>query len=377
MNIGILTFHYAHNYGAVLQAYALKTYLTNRGNNVEIINYRNKTIASSYKEKLSVKFFFKDLYHPRRFYNKIKFMLNICSAQKQWTEQYRYFKEFIENYLSSSMEISYHDLPDYVSKFDVLITGSDQVWSSDLTGGIDSIYLLDFPFSGKKVSYAASNGNGVINKSELQYFEKALKQFALITTREKLLAESVKNELKLNAYTVVDPTLLIDKNGYESFIAEKPLISGKYIFVYYVCEDKGMKVLSETVSSILGYKIIELHYYASRKFDNERQFANFGPREFLNAIQNAAFVITNSFHGTVLSIIFNRNFLSYYAQNERIENLLNQLLIQDRHILPEQNINKKTLESINFDSVNERLRQYKLESVKILNKVIGIPEESR
>ena len=368
MKVGIFTFHYAHNYGAVLQAYALKTYLQKCGHIVEIINYRNKKISSNYKRKLHVTCNLRDIIHLKRLYGHIKFFLNLKYAQIEWNEQYNKFEAFIQKYLSKDREITYSDLLDYVEKYDILFTGSDQVWASNLTGGLDKVYLLDFPFSGRKASYAASNGNCYIKESERNLMKKSLSNFYAISTRESKLSDTIMNDLNLFSQCVVDPTLLLKKEDYSIFLDKNKKTKEKFVFVYYVAEDRTMSLFSKKVADQLGYKLIELHYFSKKDFDKETQFANFGPEDFIQAINDSSLIITNSFHGTALSIIFQKNFYSYYLHNDRIENLLNKISLENRHVGPGFSVEIENI-SIDYNVTNRELSNYRKSSKDYIAKI--------
>lgn len=369
MKIGILTFHYAHNYGAVLQAYALKKYISKFGHEVDIINYRNKTVAKRYSTHLKSGIPFKNFKHKWAIKQEINFLKNRKYAKAEWIEQCRNFNSFISLYLSSEKEVKNYS--EFNCSYDIIVVGSDQIWTSQLTNGLDKYYLLDFPFNGKKVSYGASIACGYIPDRELEYFQKCLSDFDYISTREQSLSDSIIKNFSLSSETVLDPTLLLDKNDYITLAQKSKLHQDgeAYLFAYFVTEDSAMHEFANKIAKQLDIKLIELHYYMQKGFDSTYQHANYGPNEFLDAILNADLIITNSFHGTVFSIIFKKNFYAFYLQNARIQNLLNAFDLVDRNINSNYSCNIDIYSKINYDCVTEKLIKYRSKSIGFLKNI--------
>ena len=233
MKIGILTFHYAHSYGATLQAFALKSYLTEMGHSVDMINYKNDTIAAEYKRKLGRKFPFKYLLHPNRFKIELSKYLDLKNAQSQWNVKYEKFEKFIKEYLSYS-ETTINKEEMGVLDYDAFIVGSDQVWNKYLTGGLDSVYFLDFQTNAKKIFYAVSNGSSKIEDRDVDYYKKILDGVGGVSTRENDLATEIKNVTGKDAVSVVDPSFLLKKVDYVRYFNLKKDNSEKYLFAYYL-----------------------------------------------------------------------------------------------------------------------------------------------
>jgi hypothetical protein len=368
MKVGILTFHNAHNYGAVLQAYALKKKISELGHNVEIVNYRNENIDKRYEKKLRAGISLKDFKHPRQLINKISYKKNIPYMQPAWEKQCEKFTSFINmQLLNSKSHITIDDLKK--SNYDVLIVGSDQVWSSWITDGLDPVYLLDFKFNGRKISYAASLMGGSIDDSEKDYFIKCLQDFDYISVREDSLRKSVIETCKCDAVTVLDPTLLINSESYEEIESKELLFNERFIFAYFVSENVELMRCAEKLAKESGFKLLELHYYMQKKYDDHNQIADIGPAEFLWYIKNSEYVITNSFHGTVFSILYKKNFYSVYEKNARINNLLEALKLEDRHAVNSNEIDFNRV--INFENVDRYLNNFRESSIGFLKKYLS------
>lgn len=365
MKVGILTFHNAHNYGAVLQAYALKRKLTEMGHPVEILNYQNRILKRKYSSKLNMQIKMRDMLHPRLVFDKVQFIRNIPKYQFAWERQCDNFEKFIWEYLLEENEWEYTFEQIGNTQKDIYIAGSDQIWTSGLTGGLDKAYLLDFPTKARKISYAASIYGGNIPEREQTVFKRCLADFAYISVREEKLAASIYEKCGYHAETVLDPTLLIDADQYMPLISKKNLCSYKYVLAYFVTDAPELVDFARYISDKLYLKLIEIHYY-KKEANNENYIADAGPAEFLWYVKNAKYVITNSFHGTIFSILFQKDFYSIYADDTRMDNLLNKLGLASRHL---PHIDKDiSLQNVDYRDVDQKLCMLRETSEEFLKK---------
>ena len=385
--IGILTFHYAHNYGAVLQAYALKTKLQRMGYEVQVLNYRNKYIARSYRKGIHIDFWKRDIM-PNRWGRILGLIKEQRYGSKEWCKQWESFEDFIQDHLMEKQKESVLAVEDLEkTDCDLYILGSDQIWAKELTHGLDMAYFGQFAGGKKKISYAASVPNGDIPEAEKQYFKEYLSSLAYISVREEKLAEELRSLLKKEVTTVVDPTLLLEEKDYDTIVYDQPIVEEPYIFAYYVVENKMLSRLSRQAANMMKCKLVELHYHRTKALDIEMQETReilaregkdshemidyvytAGPREFLTYIRDAQMVLTNSFHGTVFSILFRKKFYSVYETNGRIENLLGFLGLEDRHITEEKNICPE--KEIDYADMVAKLESYRHVSSAFLQKSI-------
>lgn len=305
MRIGILTFHAAHNYGAVLQCFALQEYLRSRGADVEIIDYRNKKMLDIYKPLC-----FK-LCRRKNVLFTLEKLFNMLIGYREKRKRYENFEKFINHFINFVPVSTIN-----VKPYDVIIVGSDQVWNVKLTFGYDRYYwgLFQRPSQTKLVSYAAS----MIDVNELeneQYAMDLLKSFDRISVREpNIMAYLKKKNPKLSVQTVVDPTMLLDKEKWNE-IAVKPPFNEEYILLYQVNPSPEAEKLAQKVSAKTGIKVVNLSSEFSRK--NTRLCRCSGPAEFVGLFKYASFVVAASFHGTVFSLLFNKPFLSVKMNNKR------------------------------------------------------------
>ena len=371
MKIGILTFHNAHNFGGCLQAFALKEFLKSKGAEVSIVNYQNSKVYNLYPEKLTVKFLLSDLVHPRFFIKKIKLHRDIRFGKKEWKSQHQKFRNFINNCLldGNTQVVKKDNIKDL--DYDLYIAGSDQIWNKQLTGGLDDVYLLNFETKSKKAFYAASSGTDALDKCDLKFFEPVFSsKNKYISVREPTLAKFIEEQYGRNVLSTVDPCFLLSPEQYISFFKlskNNESKKRKYLFAYFISErNKRLREMVYVIANALGLDIIEFHYRKTIDLNKKYQTSDMGPDEFLRCIYNADFVITNSFHGTVFSILFKKQFYSVYKNDSRKTNLLDAMGLSNRHIYDFSDINLNDV--INFDEVN--LEKYSQESKDFLIQMI-------
>lgn len=298
MKIGILTFHCAHNYGAILQCYALQEYLKLNGHEVFIINYRPEYLTRNYKLFRKDRFLSKN---PIKLAQKTIHELKIFYARKQRYEKFECFITKHFNLLNINKILE--------SNLDLIIVGSDQVWNTHLTHGFDDYFWGNFKKSShtKLISYAASIGE-IWDKTEKEIVKSLWKNFDCISIREidtvNLLQKEIP-DIKFNAG--VDPTLLIGQKNWEK-IAQKPHIDSPYLLYYQVrISQKGLDI-AKKIAHQKGLRLICLSASVSSK--NSKECHNTSPEEFLGWFKFASFVVCTSFHGTIFSIIFEKDFIS-------------------------------------------------------------------
>lgn len=323
MRIGILTFHSAYNYGAVLQCYALQEYLKSLGHAVYVIDYRNQFVMDVYKSFDLKRFRNRNLYGIlSQIYREIKFY----KAKKQ---RGKTFDEFIFNHFNLTPISTIVDNP-----FDLIVVGSDQVWNFVITHGFDQYYWGDFsrPKVTKIVSYAASMQDKWTDADE-KVIAKKLLNFDRISVRESSLRDKIQKIIPDKVvYSVVDPTLLLKQEQWNK-IAENPIIDSPYLLLYQVENSKKNEIIANSIASERNLKIVKLS--AAVDMINTPSVRNSSPAEFLGLFKYASYVVCSSFHGTIFSIIFHRPFVSINnnkGKNARVESLLDSLNLSDRFI---------------------------------------------
>lgn len=361
MKIGILTFHYAHNYGAVLQAYALKKYLSDLGHEVSVINYRNQTVLDNYPFPLKPMIRKKDILFPNRWNNLRKEIIKTRLSKKDWIKQYEKFEVFINEYLEN-----HEEWRQTAEKMDVIFFGSDQIWEKNITGGYDSIYLGYIRTKAIKASYAASCFS--VNGEFSETFTKGINNFDYISVREESLANALAKFSQKSISTVTDPVLLLNKEDYFDLL-EKDSRDRDYVLFYYVSDNAVLRQLSEYLRNEKNVKVIEIHYFRTPNTLCEWQRTDVGPEEFLSLIWNANQVFTNSFHGTAFSVLFEKQFYTV-SQNMRVLNLLEKLELTHRNVKSLKQWKKDKGNSIDYNEVNKNKEIYLRESKNYITKIL-------
>lgn len=349
MKIGILTFHCAHNYGAILQAYALQEVLTNRGHDVEFIDYQSPYLLRIYKWLTWKRFIHKDISISVR-------EIGLLSKRKM---RYDRFQRFIKDKLTLSKH-SYN-----LQSYDVIIIGSDQVWNTTLTHGFDSMYWGAWNHQHTIVaSYAASMEDKIVleKKSKIAHF---LKNFDYISVREKSIKEQLKQLTNKPIDVVVDPTLLLNREKW-SDLGGKPIIEHDYILLYQVRNNNVALDIAHKIAAELKMKLVCL----SARLDscNDKVAISSGPMEFLSLFRHAKFVVCTSFHGTVFSIVYHVPFFSVIlndGKDARVINLLSQAGLSDRGISEYAN---HPLSPINWECVDECIEKLRRNSIDYLKQ---------
>ncbi len=332
MRIGILTFHRAHNYGALLQAYALKTYLEAQGHDVSFVDYMPKWHADEYRVWNSTTF------KKESFIDKIKYIIVWMLTFRRKTKRYNNFQRFITQYMHLSPKAQYVQSPIQLEdKYDYIVVGSDQIWRnwivSDKYIGFDPIYYGEnITPKSKYIAYAASMGIIDYNAKEKIFLQRMLSNFEEIAVREKTLQDELQM-LGCESTLVADPTFLLTKEQWNAILPQKRYTKEKYVLFYHLLGSENAHLLAERVAHKLGCKLLTIRAsvpLTPRK--NEIQTA--GPVEFLHMLRDAEFVVATSFHGTAFSVIFEKSFytLGLGKNADRVLTLLQQLGLQDRYI---------------------------------------------
>ena len=326
MKIGIVTFQRAQNFGACIQMFALKTYLIEKGYDVYIMDYNCHFLDDSYNPS--------NIYFSKRIYSGLYHFIKDFKAivkRLPW-KKYSLYQDFLnENFKLTNSFSKAEDMP---MDFDILITGSDQVWNYAITNGRDEVFFLDNKRvtvnSVRRISYAASvemdNFYRLVNDKE--YVVKALKNFDWVSVRERKLTELLRTVFCIDADTVLDPTFLIERDAYLS-ISIKPKFD-HYLLVYEVSKSEALIKVARIIAKDRNLKIIYTHSTPVATDDA----GAYGPLEMLGLICYADVVVTSSFHGTALSIINRKEFYAVYDKpSSRIEDLLSLFDLSDRLVI--------------------------------------------
>ena len=321
MKVGILTFPGSPSYGASLQMVGMYKTLQELGCSVEVINYMNM------------------------FMKKKKHIPGNTSTLRKMIRSFRTmpkvkkFREF-EEILSLNPKRQTHDpqeLKDICKNYDYVICGSDQVWNPLVTGS-DYSYFLDYiEDASRKVAYAPSFGVTKLNDKDANYIKEALQNFDHISVREEAGRDIIRSLIGCDCPVVLDPSMLITKEEWRKLENEVLQLPDHYIFYFMLNNVPYVKAFAEELSDCTGYPIVNVCGTVDKNRFTGRNMSLIGPAEWLYAMDNASYVITDSFHGTAFSILFEKeNFISLASStNSRIITLINSLGMSDRVLYEE------------------------------------------
>lgn len=369
MKIGIVTFWSSKdNYGQLLQLFALQTFLKELGHEPFLIRYafwKDNSIPKLFKE-----YFLLPWRIPRAIKNKIAER----KVHKSNIVHERKFVEFLsENILYTEQIYSTKELINNPPIADCYITGSDQVWGA-LTP--NPVFFLQFGAKEiKRISFAASfgDGNDFFKDGYISKVTPYLNKFDMVTVREYKALDVCKKAGINGCILFPDPTLLIDMSNYNRLLFSN-LSTDKYCLIYMLEGEEKTKMSMDDIVAFVKDMGAKMIYVASQgRFDKyAKQYPTIP--QFLSYIKNADFVITNSFHGTVFSIMYHRRFVvipKKNGNNTRIETLLSQYGLQ-QHIVEEPAMIKKAYNDVVdwtlVDNINEKKKK---ETVDLLQRVIG------
>lgn len=349
-DIGIITFHCADDYGAMLQAYGLKTYLCESGLKADIIRYEPSFMTGRYR------------WLP---YIPIKgIMMTLGVGLSQWREHRKMKKDFFR--LKSSMRSfrkKYLINPNHRKlffawqlknfRYKYYIVGSDQIWNPDITLGLRKVYFGMFKneWKEKVVAYAASLGGEALPSGYDTQFGEFVKHVNAVSVREKEAVSYVKKFYDGEVLAVLDPVFLLEKKQWEKIENEPG--KKRYILVYVTEMNDELMEYVKRISESKNLSVVELRTgtgAASTEFEIDYTA---GPAEFLGYIHHADYVVTNSFHATAFSIIYQKRFI----------------------VFPHRKLSARLYNILEIHGLEERL--YKKDSLSLLDNYINWAEVKR
>ncbi len=372
MRIKTITCHDVYNYGASLQAYALQQYLTELGHDVQIVdyfpdymdvNYRvrwNKYVIPEVSSLYKIRYIpgIKSLYRIKMSIQKMKFIWEKSGRKKA-------FDRFKMQYLRLTPE-RYRNIEDLRGarlSADVFIAGSDQIWNPLFNNGRDPSFFLQFG-EGHKISYAASFGVSSLSFTDRENMQRWLSSFSKISVREKTGLKLLEGLGIKEGVQVPDPVFLLTKE-YWGRLASSKIGNEKFVLVYNLGPlMQSIKECAQQLAHNHGLKIVAVEELANISYADMR-ITDAGPCEFIELFAKASYVVTNSFHATSFSILFNIPFFSYIknATSSRITDLLSFCGLETR-------LNSKDLNAcIDWCEVNTKVAAFKEIGIRFLDSI--------
>jgi len=365
--VGIITVHGYHNYGNRLQAYAVQKIIEDLG--FDVVTIKTKTSLTNIKPtKLQ------SLYNNRHnLFNKIVSKISNLKYKELSNKRLKRFETFTSKHIKeTSFYISNNAVPNTIDdNYDFFVTGSDQVWNPVLKG--TDIEFLQFASQQKRVAFSASIGTSFIPEERQAYYKKALNDMHSISVRENEAKDIVKQLTgRKDIEVLVDPTMLLSKEEWLDITTSSMLQSSPYILVYFLGEKSSQyKRFINQISKDYNLKIIEL---LNPKYKN---YFLSDPAEFVELINNAKLICTDSFHGAAFSITLNKPFIVFDriehtqpSMNSRITTLLQKFNLENRYWFSHYDL-KMVFEAIDYKEVNKILHMEKKKALEFLRKSLG------
>lgn len=366
------------NYGTLLQAYATQQVFEGLGFETNILYYTSNPLKDFYRI-FNIPFLKTKLKAVNvRLITRIRYPLIYKNVQIR--------EKAFMNFRKTALKItpkfeSKSQLSDFVSRCDGVILGSDQVWNPQNLEM--DYYTLNFvPENIPKIAYAPSFGVDEIPGRQIRRTEKYLKRINFISVREIAGAGIVKKLIGKSVPVVCDPTALLTANQWEQMMSAKKYIRDKYVFCYFLGANETYRKFAEKVSALKGYKIVALQHLD----EFVKSDLNFGdivpydvdPSDFVSLIANAEMVLTDSFHGTMFSLYFHKDFFTFNydiqgsknSVNSRIDSIMDIMDIKDRRLSGTEAVEDCMERQIDWENIDFRLNNFRKESMDYIQNAL-------
>lgn len=363
--VGIITLHRVVNYGSVLQTYAIQEKIKELGYDVEVIDY--------FPERLTMLGMLKRIKHKSDKFEHSIILRTIARIVifPSYMMRFNMFFTFLKKHINMTPKM-YRNIEEINNEsfdYDIYCTGSDQVWNCGWNEKFDYPYYLSFaPDNKKKIAYAASFGKSKLDSTEIAETKKMLSRYDCISLREKSGVDIVDSLGIKGSINVVDPTLLLDGDEWRKISSNK-YSNDNYILVYNLNRNKKIDRYAENLSKKTGLKIRFLSYQLHEFYKNGKIMCNPKVEDFLALIDNAKYVITDSFHATAFSLNFNTQFIIVYPQkySTRVQSILEITGLENR-VAKDENDLKIIEKQIDFAKVNEKIEVERKKSLSWLKE---------
>ena len=364
MQIDIITCHDVYNHGASLQAYALQTYLDYEGHSVEIIDYKPNYLNGDYQlwsinNPVYDKQFIKQLY-----------LIAKLPGRLMALKRKRLFDAFTEKYLKRTNK-SYQcneELKENPPQADIYIAGSDQIWNTLFPNGRDAAFYLDFaPKASKRISYAASFATEDVMEEYKPFVRKMLQNLDVISIRERSSLPLLASLGREDGVAVCDPVFLLSKGQWNEIVShthEKE----RYLLVYDTEHSAKIQEIAQQIAKEKKLKIYNVSGFRLGYVDKDMWTSS--PLDFVQLIRDADYVVSNSFHATAFSLIFERDFCVVNRSegiNERMKSLLMSYNVAQRLV---KEYSASLLNSVDYQVVNPLLQKDINDSKDFLKKTL-------
>lgn len=368
--VGIITTSNAINYGAVLQAYALKEAISEQGLKVEIINYSGNI------GKMGRKIFRSNSNIKNIIYNSTILMNK--RYRKRRHDLICIFDEFKSNELKVFGKVLCDkNSIESVLQYDILIIGSDQLWNLNLMD--DDIYFLPFYQKYPHIVYCAYAISIAeeMSESQIRSIQERTRHFKRISIREKKTADYLKKVLDREIENTIDPVFLLSREKWSKIVGKRMNLPKDYIFVFLIGRHHQDKDMVNYFHRKTGKKVVVLNLHPIEYISADKIFHVVEPFGFIELIREASLIVTDSFHATAFSIIFNKEFYTIQRANRniRITNLYEILEIKDRFVKQDNYQDTLSMVTIQYDNVNRRIQNEREKSIQYLREILEVSSD--
>lgn len=381
--IGLVTCYFHHNYGSMLQAYATEMIMQQMGLPYQTIACK---APINYMKENKLLYIIKKLliadWKMRLGKMKIeRAKKDYPEFAKNWDIRNKAFDKFSDTFFHVSPYCkNREELTKMAENYSAFLVGSDQLWRTDSVE--HGYYTLEWvPDNIRKIAYSTSIGVKEVPWFQVNKNKLFMNRFDYMALREQSACDLVYKLTGRKVPVVLDPTLLFTGEQWMEIQKQEPLTDGKYIFCYLLGNNPSQRKFIKQIKEKTGYKIVALQqlddYIPSDEgFADEAPYV--GPREFLNYIRNAEFVFTDSFHCSVFSILYKKNFFTFsrfaegakQSTNTRIDNLLHITGLEDRRMTKDKTVDGVINYKGSFDGVDDKLNAYRKSSMEYLHNAL-------
>lgn len=381
--VAVVSCYFQHNYGSMLQAYATQEILS-------LMNIPNEAInIEGLKEEIrhaKMNYFRSRMFSPDVIKDKLGFvrLAVIKKINKELGRNIAVRDQKFDQFASSHFHLSqiYHSKEELGRKstnYSAFLVGSDQLWlPSNIAADYYTLNYVDERI--RRISYATSFGVSSLPDKQIQQAKKFIPRIHFLSVREKSGQKLIKEMTGFDAELVCDPTLLLKREEWNNLLSDEPRIKEPYIFCYFLGDNPLSRACARKLSRKTGCKIIALQHidmYIKSDLDfADEALYDVDPADFMNLIKNASFVCTDSFHGTVFSVIHHKTFFSFrrfvqnttMSTNSRIDSLLEILGLENRIIDSPEAFKTAAGNKIHYLEVEAKLNDFRNHSLEFLKK---------
>lgn len=361
MKIGILTYHRANNYGAMLQAYALRQVLLNYSQDVSFVAYNPQYITDDYATVVHRKSF--TSCSKRKKLQYVSYLIHYLHLKYKERKRNRAFEAFAHTQLPEErIDV----------KYDVLVYGSDQIWCKQhvkTCPGYDTFYFGDNNIEAQRsIAYAASMGSIEAQPEDYDFLKTSLSRYDAISVREKSLTDLLERITKSNIKITLDPTLLLRREQWNEIIPSGRFVKEQYVLCYNILEDREVDRYAVKYAKKHNLRLINLVPRIYDKAYTKDDYITAGPLEFLRLVRDAEFVISSSFHGVAFSIIYQKQFIAKLNHKaERVSSLLEQLGLSKVLV---NKMEDEIKPDISYKDLENRLQELRKQSLNYIEESI-------